>query len=174
MTVKVLVTYGSKYGATKEIAEKIGQTITQEGLPVDVISAEKVKNIVDYQAVVIGSAAYIGGWRKEVINFVKKNEKALTERPVWIFSSGPVEKGDPVKLLKGWLYPKSLKPVIDRIKPRDITAFHGVISAGKINIIEKQMMKMVKAEPGDYRDWAMIEKWAKGIAATARRGKSAD
>jgi menaquinone-dependent protoporphyrinogen oxidase len=169
MTVKVLVAYGSKYGATREIAEKIGQTITQEGLLVDVISAEKVKNIVDYQAVVIGSAAYIGGWRKEVTNFVKKHEKALAERPVWIFSSGPVEKGDPVKLLQGWLYPKFLKPVIDRIKPRDITVFHGVINAGKINFIEKQMMKMVKAEPDDYRDWEAITRWAKGIAEVVKQ-----
>jgi menaquinone-dependent protoporphyrinogen oxidase len=169
MTTKVLMAYGSKYGATKEIAEKIGEVIKGEGLSVDVISADKVKNLADYQAVIIGSAAYIGGWRKEVSNFIKKNERALAERPVWIFSSGPTEKGDPVKLLEGWLVPKGLKPVIDMIKPRDITVFHGVINTQKLNFLEKYMLKMAKTEIGDFRDWDMIARWAKGIAEAVKK-----
>ncbi|MBN1160731.1 MAG: flavodoxin domain-containing protein [Dehalococcoidales bacterium] len=170
MMIKVLMAYGSKYGATKEIAEKIGEALTGQGLQADVISAGKVKNVADYQAVIIGSAAYIGGWRKEVSNFVKKNEKVLAELPVWIFSSGPTEKGDPVKLLEGWLVPKGLKPVIDRIKPRDITVFHGMINQQKLNFMEKYMLKMVKTEIGDFRDWDMISKWAKGIAEAVKKG----
>jgi menaquinone-dependent protoporphyrinogen oxidase len=162
--MNVLVAYGSKYGATAEIAEKIGEVLKQEGLQVDVKNARNIKNATDYQAVVIGSAAYIGNWRKEVSNFVKKNEQTLAGLPVWIFSSGPTEKGDPVKLLQGWLMPKALQPVIDRIKPRNITVFHGVINTEKLNFLEKQMLKMVKTEIGDYRDWEAITKWAKVIA----------
>jgi len=64
MANKVLVAYGSKYGSTAEIAEKIGHVIADEGFQVDVLSADKVKNVTDYQGVVIGSAAYIGNWRK--------------------------------------------------------------------------------------------------------------
>lgn len=169
MDKKVLIAYGSKYGATKEIAEKIGEVLKQEGLMADVVSADKVKDIADYQGVVIGSAAYIGGWRKEVNNFIKKHEQTLAERGVWIFSSGPTEKGDPVKLLQGWLYPSGLKEIIERIKPRDITVFHGVINAQKLNFLEKYMLKMVKTEIGDFRDWDMIAGWAKGIAEALKK-----
>ena len=169
MDKKVLVAYASKYGATAEIAQKIGEVIKQEGLAVDVLPANRITDPAYYKAVVIGSAAYIGGWRKEAAAFIKTNEKLLANKLVWIFSSGPTEKGDPVKLLDGWLYPKALKPVIDRIKPRDITVFHGVINVEKLNFLEKRMMKMVKTEIGDYRDWDMITKWAKGIAETVKK-----
>ncbi len=168
MAVKVLIAYGSKYGSTKEIAEKIGEAIKQEGLEADVKSARDIPSIAGYGAFVIGSAAYIGGWRKEVSNFVKKHEKTLAERPVWIFSSGPAGKGDPIQQVQGWLYPKALKPVIDNIKPKDVTVFHGNISVEKMNAIEKWMIKQVKSEYGDFRDWEMIGRWGKGIAAALK------
>jgi menaquinone-dependent protoporphyrinogen oxidase len=169
MATKVLVAYGSKYGSTKEIAEKIGEAIAREGLEVDIKSAKDVKSIADYRGVVIGSAAYIGMWRKEVNHFVKKNEKALAGLPVWVFSSGPAGKGDPVQQMQGWLIPKSIKPVIDNIKPRDITVFHGNIDVGKMNFIEKRMIKAAKSEYGDFRDWDAIAKWGKGIAMELKK-----
>jgi menaquinone-dependent protoporphyrinogen IX oxidase len=39
---KVLVAYARKYGATAEIAEKIGQVLTQAGLEVDMLPVERV------------------------------------------------------------------------------------------------------------------------------------
>ena len=169
METKVLVTYASKYGATAEIAEKIGQTLQQEGLPVDVLPVKKIGNLSDYKAIVIGSAIYIGMWRKEAANFLKKNEKLLTERPVWIFSTGPTGKGDAVELLKGWRVPKGLQPVIDRIKPRDIAIFHGNVDAKKMNFIEKWMINIVKSPVGDFRDWNTITRWSADIAGTLKK-----
>jgi menaquinone-dependent protoporphyrinogen oxidase len=169
MAVKVLVAYGSKYGSTKEIAEKVGEVLKQEGLQVDVLSADKVKDVTDYQGIIIGSAMYIGMWRKEVKKFVKNNEKELTQKPVWIFTSGPTGKGDPVKQMSGWLYPQGLKPVIENIKPRDITVFHGNAIVEKMSGMEKWVMKRVKSETGDFRDWGMITAWAKKVAAEMKK-----
>jgi menaquinone-dependent protoporphyrinogen oxidase len=169
MAGKVLIAYGSKYGATKEIADKIGEAIKQEGLQVDILSADKVKDVAGYQGVVIGSAMYMGMWRKEVMDFVKNNEKVLSERPVWVFTSGPTGKGDPVQQMGGWLVPKAIKPVLDNIKPRDIAVFHGVFNKSKVSLLEKGIMKMVKADIGDFRDWDAIAKWAKGIAAELKK-----
>jgi len=70
--------------------------------------------------------------------------------------------------MKGWIVPKGIKPVIDRIKPKDITVFHGDIRVEKMGWIEKWIMKRVKSEYGDFRDWDMITKWAKGIAAALK------
>ena len=162
--MKVLVAYASKYGATAEIAEKIGQSLRQEGLPADVLPAKSVKNLAEYAAVVIGSAVYIAMWRKEASNFLKNNEKLLTEKPVWLFSTGPAGEGAPIQLLKGWRFPSGLKPVIDRIKPRDTAVFGGNVNAEKMNFFEKWVIKNVKSPVGDFRDWEMINKWAKGIA----------
>ena len=169
MEDKVLVVYASKYGATKEIAEKIGEVLRQEGLIADVRPAKDAGDPADYKAVIIGSASYMFNWRKDASGFLNKFEKVLAERPVWIFSSGPLEKGDPVQLLKGQILPKSLQPVVDRIKPRDIAVFHGAIFMDKLNFFEKWMMQRVKTGVGDFRDWDMITKWAKNIADALKK-----
>ena len=170
MAMKVLVAYGTKYGATAEIAERIGQTMTQAGLEVDVTPAKRAGSPSEYQAVVLGSAVYMGQWRAEVANFLKDNEKLLSEQPVWIFSSGPSGKGDPVELVQGWRFPKGLAPVIERIKPRDISIFHGNYDVKKMNFIQKWMLNKARAPMGDFRDWAAITRWAGGIAAALKKG----
>ena len=161
---QVLVAYASKYGATAEIAERIGQVLRQAGLGVEVLPAERVGSLQAYRAVVLGSAVYIGRWRKQAATFLKANEQALAERPVWLLSSGPTGKGDPVELTHGWRFPTGLQPVADRIKPRDIALFHGSANAEKLNFLEKFMLKQVKAPAGDFRDWAAITAWATAIA----------
>jgi menaquinone-dependent protoporphyrinogen oxidase len=160
----VLVVYASKYGATTEIAEKIGDVLRQKGLEVNVSPVGSAGDPASYQAVILGSAAYIGQWRKEAVKFLNANEKSLAGKPVWIFSSGPTAEGDPIELVKGWRFPEKLKPVIDNIKPRDITVFHGVLDVNKMNFIEKFMINKIKAPLGDFRDWDSIMAWAISIA----------
>ena len=164
MENRVLVTYASKHGATAEIAEKIGEVLQKQGLQIDVLPVDRVGEPTQYKAVVMGSAVYMGQWRKEAVKFINNNEKLLAGRSVWIFSSGPAEKGDPVQLLKVWKYPGKIQPFIDRIKPRDITVFHGVVDTNKLNALERYMIKMVKSSFGDFRDWDAIAAWAAGIA----------
>lgn len=164
MDNQVLVTYATKYGATAEIAEKIGQLLSQAGLHTDVLPVDCVSNLSSYKAVILGSAVYMGGWRKEAAKFLKANEKVLAEQLVWLFSSGPTGNGDPMELTKGWRFPKGLQPIADRIQPRDIAVFHGVINIEKLNFIEKWMTNNVKAPLGDFRDWDAITSWATTIA----------
>ena len=165
MAAKVLIAYATKYGATAEIAEHIGQVITEVGLAAEVRPVEEVSDVGSYEAVVLGSAVYVGQWRKEAARFLETNEEALAQRPVWLFSSGPTGQGDPVALLKGWRLPQAQQPIADRVKPRDIAVFHGALDEKKLSLVEKMMIKTVKAPAGDYRDWAAITAWANGIAA---------
>lgn len=164
MDKKVLVTYATKYGATAEIAEHIGQTLQDTGLQVDVQPVKQVRNIQPYSAAIIGSAVYIGAWRKEAVKFLQLHELELAKIPVWLFSSGPTGEGDPVQLLQGWRFPKGLQPIINRMQPRDIAVFHGSVDENKVNAIDKWMIKQVKSPVGDFRDWQAITAWAQGIA----------
>jgi menaquinone-dependent protoporphyrinogen oxidase len=133
-----------------------------------VLPTDRVSDLHSYKAVVLGSAVYIGLWRKKAATFLKANEKALAERPVWLFSSGPTGEGNPVELTKGWHFPKALQPIADRIRPRDIAVFHGVLNTKKLNLIEKWMIKNVKAPLGDFRDWEAITSWATAIAGVLK------
>lgn len=166
MDNKVLVTYATKYGATAEIAEYIGQTLRNTGLQVDVQSVKQVRNVEPYSAVILGSAVYIGAWRKEAVKFLQLHELELAKIPVWLFSSGPTGEGDPVQLLQGWLFPKGLQPIINRMQPRDVVVFHGKVDETKANAIDKWMIKQVKSPVGDFRDWDAISAWAQKIAQT--------
>jgi menaquinone-dependent protoporphyrinogen oxidase len=168
MDNQVLVAYATKYGATAEIAEKIGQVLRQAGLRTDVLPADRVSDLTPYKAVVLGSAVYIGRWRKEAVKFLQANETVLAEKLVWLFSSGPTGEGDPVELTQGWRFPGKLQPIADRIAPRDIAVFQGAVDVGELNFIEKWMLKNVKAPVGDFRDWEAITSWATDIAAVLR------
>ena len=164
MENKVLVAYASKYGSTAEIAEKVGEVLRQKGLEADVVAANKVKNVGEYKAVVLGSAAYIGSWRKEAVSFVKKYENTLAQKPVWIFSSGPTDEGDPLELVNGWMYPKKIQENIARIKPRETKVLHGKLDENKISGLQKWMLSNAKVPFGDFRDWESITAWAEKIA----------
>ena len=164
MNNKVLVTYASKHGATAEIAEKIGDILKEAGIDIDIVPVKQAKDPSDYRAVVLGSAAYIGQWRKDAVKYLKGNAESLGQRPVWLFYSGPSGEGDPVKLLDGRIYPRKLQPVIDIIKPRDTAVFHGDVRPEKFSALERFVIKNVKSPVGDFRDWDAITAWAKGIA----------
>jgi menaquinone-dependent protoporphyrinogen oxidase len=169
MDTNILVTYASKYGATKEIAEKIGEELSQAGLQADVLPVQGIHDLTPYWAVILGCAVYIGKWLKEAGEFLRGNEKSLAERPLWLFSSGPTGQGDAVALLEGWQLPSDQQSIIDRIQPRNIAVFHGYINPDKLNFIEKWSIKNVVKKPfGDFRDWGVITSWATSIADTLK------
>ena len=165
MDDRVLVTYSSKHGATAGIAEKIGEVLREEGLAVDIEPVNGVSDLAPYDAVVLGSAVYVGRWRKEAAKFLRDREEELSGRPVWLFSSGPTGEGDPVETMNGWRFPENLKDVADRIGPQDMAVFLGAINLGALNLIERAAIRKVGAPVGDFRDWDAITEWAKSIAA---------
>jgi len=76
-------------------------------------------------------------------------------------------------LVNGWLLPDTVKPVAERIHPRDITVFHGHINPEKVNFIEKMAIKNIVKKPfGDYRDWSTIVIWTTAIANTLMQAHS--
>ncbi len=170
MDEKILVTYASTYGSTKEIAEKVGGELRQVGLAVDVLPVDEVHGLAPYRAVILGSGVYIGQWKKEAAAFLKNNESALAgRRQVWLFSSGPTGSGDPADLLAGWRLPEALRPVADRIHPCDVAVFHGNIDPKKLNFLQRWAIKnIVKAPTGDFRDWGAIANWSHSVAETLK------
>lgn len=164
MEEKILITFASRNGATGEIAEKIGVVLRQANLSVDIFPVDGVHNLSPYRAVILGSAIYIGSWRKEAVKFLERHADSLAERPVWLFSSGPTGEGDPVALVEGKVLPDGLKPLVERICPRDIAVFHGYIDPHRINFLERAVIKNMNKPFGDFRDWDLITAWAAGVA----------
>ena len=61
--MKVLVSAGTKHGATAEIAERIGEVLTTRGFEVEVTDPAEVGDLDPFDALVLGSAVYAGHWR---------------------------------------------------------------------------------------------------------------
>ena len=162
---RVLVAYASKHNSTAEIAHAIGGVLQEFAqLQVDIEQVENIHDIRPYEVVVLGSAVYMAQWQPAAVDFLKQYQQELAQRSVWLFSSGPIGEGDPKTLMKGWVYPEALQPVIDHIKPHDIMLFHGKLERDWLNLFEKAAVKFVGAPTGDSRDWNMIQNWAKRIA----------
>jgi menaquinone-dependent protoporphyrinogen oxidase len=165
---KVLIAYASKYGSTAEIAAAVGGVLEEEGLSVTVAQAGSVSDIRPYEAVVLGSAVYVGNWMAEAVTFLEKYESELMTRPLWLFSSGPTGEGDAREIVNGWLFPESIQPVADRLGPREIALFHGSIDLARLNFGERLLVKAMNGSTGDHRDWVAIRAWGKRIAGTLK------
>jgi len=92
MPIRVLVAYATKHGSTGEIAEAIGHVLRGPDTIVDVVPTREVTDLGPYQAVILGSALYAAHWQRDANRFVTRHLAALQERPVWLFSSGPLDR----------------------------------------------------------------------------------
>ena len=70
MSPTVLVAVSSRHGSTDELARKIAATIAEHGLAVDVRPMDEVDTVFPYEALVLGSAVYMGRWLRDAREFV--------------------------------------------------------------------------------------------------------
>ena len=90
--MRVLVTYGSKRGGTKGLAEAVADGIRDAGHAVDLRPAAEIDGLAGWDAVVVGGALYAWRWQRDARKFVRHHATQLRELPVWFFSSGPLDQ----------------------------------------------------------------------------------
>jgi menaquinone-dependent protoporphyrinogen oxidase len=152
------------------------QTLERHGLEVALRPADEAGAVERYDAFVVGSAAYMGGWLEAATHFVEQHRGLLASRPVWLFSSGPVgteridAKGRDVVEAS---VPREFARFATEIQPRDERVFFGAYDpeAEPVGLMERvgsfftRMPAIRQALPaGDFRDWPAIESWAEAIA----------
>jgi menaquinone-dependent protoporphyrinogen oxidase len=160
---RVLVAYGTKHGATAEIAEAIGAALRAAGLEVDVLHARRVRSLEPYRAVVLGSAVYAGRWRADALRLLRR--APLKQRDVWLFSSGPIgeDKGKPEQLER-MTRPPRVQSIAAGIGVHEHVVFGGMV-AEDAGFIRRKIARKIPPELRDRRDWRQIEAWAQSIAA---------
>jgi menaquinone-dependent protoporphyrinogen oxidase len=166
--MNVIVIHASRYGSTQEIAEFIATRLREQGLQAEAKSAKSNPDPGDYDAVVIGSAMYLGHWMSEAVEFVQNNRAALAARPVWLFSSGPLTLRDGVTTDDPELEPTELAGIRGAAHPRDHRVFFGALVPSRLGFAQRALRSLPAARAvlpeGDFRDWEKIEAWADGIA----------
>lgn len=172
--MNILVAYATRHGSTTGIAEHIAATLTGKGHAAQARPVEEVTGLDGYDAVVLGGAAYMFHWLKPAVRFAKKHRDELADRPVWLFSSGPLgtdtvdaEGKDVLETTR----PREFDELAALLRPRGEQVFFGAYDpdAEPIGLAERLTRRMPAARDsmpaGDFRDWDAITAWAEQIAA---------
>jgi menaquinone-dependent protoporphyrinogen oxidase len=165
--MRVLVTYGSKRGGTRGIAEQLGCVLRERGLDVSVRPPEEVETAAGYDAFLVGGALYAGRWPHSVRRFVKRHASELSSRPVWLFSSGPL---DDSASKRGIAPTASVTKLGAAIGARGHITFGGRLEPDAHGFIAS---KMARKRTGDWRNPDAIRGFASEVAAelAGQRGK---
>jgi menaquinone-dependent protoporphyrinogen oxidase len=156
----VLVAYGSKHGATEEIARAIADELGKAGHSVECVPAESVTGLGSYDAAVIGSAVYMGRWRPAARRLLKQAGRELSGRPMWLFSSGPCGEAEP-----SWAAAPGIERAAKRLGAQDHVVFGGRVPLEPANFIERGIARKSAPEHRDLRDWDTIRAWAAKVTA---------
>ncbi len=157
--MNALVASQTQHGATREIADLIGATLATRGIATDIRDLEHVEDLAGYDAVVLGSAVYMGRWMKPARAFVERHAGELQARRTWLFSSGPIgeppgDGGEQVQVAE----------LVAATHARGHRVFGGRLERSRLGMFERAVANVVRAPEGDFRDWGEIEDWAAGIA----------
>lgn len=168
--MKALVIYGTRGGATKEIADAIGDELGRHGYAVIVRNAKETKGIDvnEYDLIVVGSSVFMTMWKRQAKAFLKRNEKVLAGKNVALFSSG-LAGGDPALADYARECMEKVAAKFPAIKPVGLAYFGGYLdfnSKGRIDrffgAVKQDMEKkgFDTSKPIDQRDWVAIRSWA--------------
>jgi menaquinone-dependent protoporphyrinogen oxidase len=157
--MKVLVTVSSRHGSTEEIGRAIADQLRAAGIEVDAVAPESVVSLGAYDAVVAGSALYMGRWMGPARDLVQDHADELRARAVWLFSSGPVTGvEDPADSAAG-------AKLLELVGGREHRVFAGKLARDGLSFTERTIVRMIRSPWGDYRPWEAIRDWAATIAA---------
>ncbi|WP_285185918.1 flavodoxin domain-containing protein [Rhodococcus sp. MEB041] len=158
--MRVLVATASRHGSTRNIGSWIATALTscagnaQNIAEVDLRDVEDVDSIAEYDAVVLGSAVYMGRWLASARSLVAREQAELDAVPVWLFSSGPIGGTPPSTRRSSW------DEVPWAVEHR---TFGGKLDRSTLSRFERLVVRLIRAEDGDDRSRADIESWARSI-----------
>lgn len=162
--MRVLVTVASRHGSTREIGAEVAEVLRAAGHDVTELDPDDVGSVDEYDAVVLGSAVYVGRLAAALRELVDRQGAQLAARPTWLFWSGRV--GEPPLPAAE---PDDVRVVARRVAARDVASFGGRLAREELGLAERALVAMIEAEAGDFRDFDEVDAWAGRVAVDLRR-----
>jgi menaquinone-dependent protoporphyrinogen oxidase len=160
---RILVAYGTKNGSTAGIADMIGSALADEGVSAEVRPAGEVGSVEPYDAVILGGALYAGRWHRDARRFARRYATALQGRPVWLFSSGPLDtSADTTDIPPVAQAARALR----RLGARQHITFGGRLTDQAKGFLARAMVRSGRG--GDFRNPERVEAWSRSIVAELR------
>lgn len=169
MAAKVLITYATRHGATKGIAQAAGSMLHSCGHRVRLLPAAVVQDVRDVDVVLVGSAIYHDQWLWDARRLVRRLRGELSHGPaVWLFSSGPLggtPDGDAALADLTGLdrdLPHCLRGSLRGVDVRGHAVFPGRLDPRVAAELDSW------APHGDWRDMALVRDWARAVGGAPR------
>jgi menaquinone-dependent protoporphyrinogen oxidase len=177
--MKALVAYGTRYGSTTGIAEKIRSVLERNDIEVDLVNLgkERVTGLEEYEFIVIGSGIQVGNWTKESLRFLEKNAVEINQKKHALFVTSGLARD---KSKQEEYTEQYLNQVAEKygLNPISVGLFVGSFDMNKYNFPVKLLMKVMTKDleeegydlkkPVDLREWDLIEDWALGLVERIR------
>jgi len=176
---KVLIFYGTRYGATEGVAGKMAELFREKGNQAEVFNLkdlpyDRIPDFSLYNGIMIGSSIKIGQWTKDVKKFVENYADSLNSfkgKIGFYVCSGYASNPETYEKAKVE-YTKDACAKLGLKKLDLYDAFGGLMDfteTSRMGWLEKRILKIAgkattgeKAEDGSYtdlRDWDQIEKF---------------
>jgi menaquinone-dependent protoporphyrinogen oxidase len=167
--MRILVSTASRHGSTTEVAARIAETLRSgldAGTVVDELPAAQAVDPVSYDAVVLGSAVYLGRWLDDARTLAGRIA-AQPPRAVWLFSVGPI--GEPPKPADE---PAEIGDLVRVTRARGHRLFAGRLDRHQLGLGEKAVVMALRVADGDFRDVGAIDAWGAQIATDLSRART--
>lgn len=178
-----LIVFGTSFGATKKTSEEIARILQGENFDIKIVNAqeEKIKDISEYQVIVVGSSLANCKWNSHAEDFLKRFHTELGHKELALFASSlktiAEREGNAEELAK--IRKIALDDKISKygLKPLMTGVFGGVLDYNQMGFLMRKTMEVAfksrlqnngfkEQQPGvyDLHDWEEIRSWARELA----------
>jgi menaquinone-dependent protoporphyrinogen oxidase len=184
----ILVAYCTNAGSTTDVATAIDEELGRSSAQVDVRRIGDVGDLSTYAAVVVGGPLIWSAWHPEAVDFVRRQQRALSQLPVAYFITSlhltqtartqvefvpvyldpalatPPRRADRLSFTERHMtVDHYLAPVLQQaplVKPVSVGFFAGKLDYRTLTLPKRLFAQIVIRKPGDFRNWPAIRAWA--------------